>query len=292
MEAARARLNEQYAGAYTTALAPRPVNPGDNCRQCGGAGMLRANPEARPDEPGFGKPVACPDPCHNDDRLKQLAILSNMNKGELSVSLNDLEERHDILDYIELDYNRDENGNPVKMQRSNREMLRVARKIIANPYDFGIVYFLGPNGNGKTTAGQAICNGINEAGKGPAMYINLVELIGFVVASYDPANEGPTTDQRYKMIATAPILVVDEFDFGDAKNRATEHTLHLLHKWFNDRYRLAKNKTGLTVLIGNEPIQGLGLPAINSRLGEGWFTRIINTAPDERPDIKRREAAL
>jgi len=287
MEAARAKLDAQYAAPTTTALARRPISPGDGCPQCGGAGMLRANPDASTDDPGFGKPTACPDPCHNPDRLRQLSILSNLNESELSVTLDDLKERHDILNFAELHYNCDEDGNPIKVQRSNREMLRVAREVMANPYDFGIVYFLGPNGNGKTTAGQAICNGINQAGKGPAMYINLVELIGFIVASYDPANEGPTTDQRYKMIATAPVVIVDEFDFSDAKNRATEHTLHLLHKWFNDRYRIAKNRTGLTVLIGNEPIQGLGLPAINSRLGEGWFTTVINTAPDERPEQRR-----
>jgi len=287
LEAARRKLNGQYDAPTTTALAARPTGPGDGCPRCGGAGMLRGNPNASADDPDFGQPVACPDPCHNDDRLRQLSILSNLNKRELSVTLADLKEYHRIDEVVSLDYNLNEKGQVIPLRRSNREMLRVAREIIASPYDFGIVYFLGPNGNGKTTAGQAICNGINQAGKGPAMYINLVELIAFIVSSYDPANEGPTTDQRYQMIATAPVLVVDEFDFSDAKNRATEHTLHLLHKWFNDRYRIAKSRSGLTVLIGNEPIQGLGLPAINSRLGEGWFTTVINTAPDERPDVKQ-----
>lgn len=298
MEAARAKLQAQYDAPTTTALADRPTEAGDGCPQCGGAGMLRASPDSQPGDFGFGKPATCPDPCHNDDRLRQLAILSNLNEQELSITLDDLEERHNDLDYIDLegrhnfldfvtlDYNRDENGQPIKVQRSNRAMLQTAREIVATPYSFGIVYILGPNGNGKTTCGQAICNEINQAGKGPATYINLVELISFIRASYDPANEGPTTEQRYKMISEARTLIVDEFDFSDGKNAATDHTLGLLQRWFNDRYRLAKIGQGLTVIIGNEPIQGLGLPAINSRLSDSQFRRtILNTARDERPEV-------
>lgn len=286
LKAARAKLNAQYDAPTTTALARRPTDLGDGCPQCGGAGMLRANSNASPDDRDFGKPTACPDPCHNPDRLRQLALLSNLNEQELSITLDDLEERHNILEFTELDYNRGEDGKPIKLQRSNRVMLQTAREIVADPYDFGIVYILGPNGNGKTTCAQAICNEINRTGKGPAMYINLVELIAFIRAGYDPTNDGPTFDQRYDMISKTPCLIVDEFDFSDGKNAATDHTLGLLQRWFNDRYRLAKIGKGLTILVGNEPIQGLGLPAINSRLADSQFRRtILNTAADERPEV-------
>ena len=286
LKAARAKLDAQYAEPTATVLASRPISPGDGCPQCGGAGMLQSNPSAKWDDPDFGKPTRCPDPCHNDDRLRQLALISNMNEGELSVTLNDLKERHDPLDFVKLHYIKDEKGQVKKLPRSNRLMLQAARRIIDAPYGFGIVYILGPNGNGKTTCGQAICNGINLAGKGPAMYLNLVELISFVRASYDPNNAGPAFDQRYDMISKTPCVIVDEFDFSDSKNADTQHTLSLVQRWLNDRYRLAKIKKGLTVLIGNEPVQGLGLSGMDSRLKEGWFTRLVNTGEDERPEAK------
>lgn len=286
LERAKFELNAQYAKPVT-ALGVVEPKPGDLCPVCNGAGRLMENHFALPGHKQFGNTVPCPDPSHNEHRLRQLSMISNLYPTELKIRLNQVQEYHRPDKTVMLPYNTHE-GKIIPLPRSNRAMLQKAREIVASPYEHGIVYILGPHGNGKTMTGQAIVNEINEAGKGPAMYINLIELIGYILEGYDKENGGPTVSQRYKIISRTPCLVIDEFDFGDGKNKVTEHTLKVINQLFNDRYRMAHDGTGLTIVIGNQPIKGLDLPALNSRFGTGWFDMIYVTAPDRRPAEKRK----
>lgn len=157
----------------------------------------------------------------------------------------------------------------------------------------GGLYVWGPWGSGKTFAAMGLVNEINLAGKGPAIYITLTDLLDFLKASYDPRNRNDkefgdwSFERRYREIKNAPVIVLDEFDFDGGKFQETEHNLFLIQKYIYDRYRTGIDGSTLTIFISNSPIKALQQGNIASRLNDWRFDTVLNTAPDWRMKSER-----
>ena len=288
LQAAREQLEAKYNGG---AEAP------DSCPRCGGLGVVRLNEAANPGDSDFGRVQPCPESdFHAKARTKTLARISNLSVPELEIRLTDLEPYHRPEEQYETGISL-ENGASLLAPRSNIEMIESFRELVTDPYSgAGMIFLLGPWGGGKTFAVMGLVNEINLNGKGPAVYITLPDLIGFLVAAYDKRNQGDdefgdwSFERRYEAMAGAGVIVVDEFDFSDSKVRGTDHNLQLLQRWFDRRYRSGIYNQTLTVLVSNSPIEDMGLGGVSSRASDGRFRTILNTAPDMRPGQRGRDA--
>lgn len=291
MAAAREKLNAQYQTGPKILADADDADSEATCPRCGGLGVVRRNAAAQPGEADFGRVKRCPNSdFHTQARLKNLAKISNLSVAELEIRLADLTPYHQPKERRATKVLADD-GQAVVMGSSNMDMIEVFGRLVRDPFcDTGMIFLLGEWGCGKTMAAMGLINEINLNNKGPAMYITLPDLIGFLIASYDDRNRDDeifgdwSFERRYQTIARAKIIVVDEFDFEDCKVRDTAHNRQLLNRWFNERYRSAIYSQSLTVLISNSPIESMGLGAISSRAGDSRFRTIMNTAPDMRPE--------
>lgn len=246
--------------------------------------MIKVAPNAQPGEDDFGKATACPDQFHSDVRSKRLAKISNLSVKEAQIRLADSIEYHDEnKSYVLEGYG--------QVYPSNREMLAKFRALAQEPLQGkGGLYVWGPWGGGKTFGSMGLVNEINQAGKGPAIYITLTDLLGFLKAAYDPRNRNDkefgdwSFDRRYKEIKSAPVIVLDEFDFDGGKVQETDHNIFLIQKYIYDRYRTGIDGLTLTVFISNSPIKALEQGNIISRLNDWRFDTVLNTAPDWRKE--------
>ena len=283
LQAAREKLNAKYSGVDG-------VEDPDKCPRCAGLGVIRLNEAANPGDSDFGRVQPCPESnFHAKDRVKTLARISNLSVPELGIRLTDLEPYHRPKEQCETGIFL-EDGSSLMATRSNIEMIDSFRKLATDPYSgAGMFFLLGPWGGGKTFAVMGLVNEINLNSKGPAVYITLPDLIGFLVAAYDKRNQDDdefgdwSFERRYEAMAEAKMIVVDEFDFSDSKVRGTDHNLQLLQRWFDRRYRSGIYNQTLTVLVSNSPIEDMGLGGVSSRASDGRFRTILNTAPDMRP---------
>lgn len=287
LESARAKLDAKYGGEGVVSV---DSGTEDCCPRCGGLGAIRLNPDANPGEDDFGKVQRCPnEKFHAQARLKMLAKISNLSVPELEIRLSSLRPYHRPDEQYETEISLDD-GTPLIIGHSNVEMIETFQQLARNPYgDAGMIFLMGPWGSGKTFAVMGLVNEINNNNKGPAMYITLPDLIGFLIGAYDDRNRNDEVfgnwsfDRRYNAVATAKVIVVDEFDFTDSKVRGTDHNLQLLQRWFDRRYRSGIHNQTLTVLVSNSPIENVGLGGVSSRASDGRFRTIFNTAPDMRP---------
>ncbi len=283
---ARARLNAQWQDGGLSAIDDPPE---ERCPTCGGQGVIKVNPNANPGEDAFGQVEACRDDFHSDQRLKKLAKISNLSVVELEIRLAGCEVIHMPNELHELPFKL-EDGTNLKLPKSNVDMLETFHELSKDPLsDAGMIYLMGPWGGGKTYAAMALVNEINLNSKGPAMYITLPDLVQFLKAAYDDRNRADeefgdwSFDKRYEAVTSSKVIVVDEFDFSDSKVKGTAYNLELLQRWFNARYRSGINNQTLTVLVSNSLIEDMGLGGVSSRMSDGRFRTIFNTAPDMRP---------
>jgi DNA replication protein DnaC len=173
------------------------------------------------------------------------------------------------------------------LPQSNAKMLRTYRAIVDNPYQHPFIYVYGPWGGGKTFASIALINEINEARRGPAMFIAWQDLLAWIKASFDDRNRvGEFGDwseqQRYDLLVSVPFLVVDEFDISDGKTQLTDWNLSLMQRWLNARYMAGIDGRAATLFVSNDAPESMGLGGVISRLDDKRNLKVLNTAPDFR----------
>jgi hypothetical protein len=256
------------------------------CPQCAGVGSVKIDPEAAYDSPHFGKLMPCPHPTHYPDRQAKLARLSNLSVEQLAIRLADCREYYNPNERADVGI-KGSDGKPVLMMRQNRKMLQTYRSLVDNPYQHPFVYVWGPWGGGKTFASIGLINEINEARKGPAMFIAWQDLLAWIKASFDDRNRvGEFGDwseqQRYDLLVSVPFLVVDEFDISDGKTQLTDWNLSLMQRWLNARYMAGIDGRAATLFVSNDAPESMGLGGVISRLEDKRNLKVLNTAPDFR----------
>lgn len=204
----------------------------------------------------FGKLIPCDNPFHTAERLDRAAQVSNLHAGDLARRLADI------------------NPDP-----GNVAMLIAARQMITRPS--GWLYIWGGPGNAKSEVLIAIVNEVNEAGRGPAMYVTYSHLVNWV----REANKPDATEsyiQRFDRLKALRLLAVDEMD----KARDTEFSQEFRFEFLDERYRQAILGESAMVFAGNTDPALLPSP-LYDRVSDGRFTIVENTAPSARPNMKR-----
>lgn len=223
--------------------------------------------------PDFGKPVPCPHPCHDQERLRRLSDLSQLTAREQALRL-----KHIIR------------------SPKNAEMIDAVKQIIARPR--GWLYIWGPPGNAKTEALIAAVNEINLAGRGPALYVKLSRLVNWMRDAYgerqyrsermrnghDWENRGFL--DRYHRVLNMPVLAIDEWD----KIRETDFAGEFRFDFFDDRWRLCINeglRFATLFAAQTPPTESAGESGpLASRFSDGRFRIIHNPAGDARPTME------
>lgn len=225
-----------------------------SCPDCNGLGFFRLDVPIT--DRRFGKPIPCENPVHTADRVNRLTALSNLGAGDLARRLTDIK------------------GND-----GNRKMLKEAWDMINSPS--GWLYIWGGPGNAKTEVLISIVNEINEARRGPAMYVTFAHLVNWVREAFkDNADEGYI--QRFNRLLNIRLLAVDEMD----KARGTEFSDEFRFHFLDERYRQAIRGETMMVFASNSNPNTLPV-ALWDRVRDGRFRIVLNTAPSARPHMKR-----
>jgi hypothetical protein len=277
---------------------PRPENS-YRCPDCKDAGWFRR--DVPPSDPDFGRPVRCDNPVHRPEWLARLAARSNLLPEDLDTRLKDIKVVHFFEPVVGTDGKPLlEDGTPKRVLRSNQAMLEAARSLVQEPR--GFLYVWGPWGNAKSEALIAIVNEVNLDGGGLAMYIKFSDLVEYMREAYADRDRRKallaqgdldadmTYWQRFERLKDIPVLAIDEFDFDDDKVRETGLVKQFRFDFLDVRYHQAIRGKTATVFASNSPPDALP-DAIYSRVRDGRFTIVHNTAPDSRPAMRRKPAA-
>ena len=208
-----------------------------------------------PTDRRFGKPMPCDNPFHTAERLDRAAQLSNLHAGDLARRIKDIDPYP---------------GNVAMLIASRQMVDRLA----------GWLYIWGGPGNAKSEVLIAIVNEVNDAGRGPAMYVTYSHLVNWV----REANKPDATEsyiQRFDRLKALRLLAVDEMD----KARETEFSQEFRFEFLDERYRQAILGTSAMVFAGNTDPALLPLP-LYDRVNDGRFTIVENTAPSARPHMR------
>lgn len=225
------------------------------------------------DHPEFGKPVKCDNPIHHEAQLQKMSKLSGLLPGDLTRKLSD-----------------------IYPNRENVRMLKAARKMINNPT--GWLYLYGSPGNAKTEVLIASVNEINQAGKGPAMYLKFSTLLNYMrdafseikyrtsqIQSGKPPDEFAVGNYltRFNRLKEIKVLAIDEFD---KVNVSTNFAEEFRFDFFDERYHQAIHGETATIFASQTGPNDPSMPEpLSSRLNDGRFTVIKNEAGDARPDM-------
>lgn len=204
----------------------------------------------------FGKLIPCDNPFHTAERLDREARLSNLHAGDLASRLKDIDP-----------------------YPGNGAMLAAARQMITRPS--GWLYIWGGPGNAKSEVLIAIVNEVNEAGRGPAMYVTYNHLVDWVREGNKP-DATESYIQRFDKLKALRLLAVDEMD----KARETEFSQEFRFAFLDERYRQGILGTSAMVFASQSNPALLPLP-LYDRVRDGRFTIVENTAPSARPNMKR-----
>jgi len=158
-------------------------------------------------------------------------------------------------------------------------MLQVAREMIDK--HAGWLYIWGGPGNAKSEVLIAIVNEVNEAGRGPAMYVTYSHLVNWVREANKP-DAVESYIQRFDRLKALRLLAVDEMD----KARDTEFSQEFRFEFLDERYRQAILGTSAMVFAGNTNPALLPSP-LYDRVSDGRFTIVENTAPSARPHMRK-----
>jgi DNA replication protein DnaC len=186
----------------------------------------------------------------------------------------------------------------VRRGHGTEKAVRYARTCLERKSGF-LTLWGGP-GNGKTHILQAL---VNEARRSHirAVYVNLVDLIGWVQEAYNEGQAGEKTTYRKKVARMADVdfLMVDEFD----KIKGSAWTDQFRADLFDKRYRKALDGLCLTVFAMNKSPWTIFDDAQEflSRLRDGRFALeyneqtvpiaaiVENTDKDIRPYLRPEE---
>lgn len=211
------------------------------CPLCRGLGFLRADMPV--DNPEFGKlvPCECTVAARSTHQRVHLEEISGLLPHERALSLDDLVERC--------------NDTP--------EMIRIVRRF--GQWPTGILTLWGECGNGKTLCLQALANHFRDGRQWVSVYTRFKDLVDWIRAG----NKNDVTEdahERYERLKAAQFLAIDEID----KTKMNEYAHEFRTALFDDRYRLALEKTHFTALACND--DPADLPGyIFDRLRDGRF---------------------
>ena len=223
----------------------------EGCPDCAGMGFFRRDlPLSHPD---FGKPIACNNPYHTDERLNRLAKLSQMSREDLNRRLTD-----------------------ISVSDDNREVIEAATEVIARGY--GWLYIWGGPGNAKSEVVKAIINHFNLNGDGPAIYTTLGNLLDYVRGGF----ADNSYSSKFLQLRSAKVLGIDEMDKVRASEWVDDFTFHFL----NDRYNTAVTRETLTVFVGQPHPSEIFGDVVYDRFRDGRFRIVENKAPSARPNMK------
>lgn len=255
-------------GANTglTLTPSRRSLPQPECDICGGAGYFRR--DVAVGHPDFGKLIRCENSVHFKQRLHKLSSLSQMHPSDTGLRLSD-------IDRIP----------------GNETMIAACQKMLESPR--GWLYIWGGPGNAKTLALKAMCNHLTEAGYFPVVYIKFSRLVEIVrkanTAQYAKQKHfreyGNFTEwdnsyiDTFDRLLAIRVLAIEEFD----KARMTEFAAEFRFDFLDERYEQAVRGETITLFASQDPPTALPAP-LSSRMSDGRFVVVKNTAGDSRPD--------
>lgn len=233
----------------------RPGVGAPDCPFCGGLGYVV--PDVGPDEPGFGRAVACT--CRATERemarLNSLQRLSQIGALEHCTFESFLPDGH---------------GLTPQKQRNLKMAYERSYEYAVEPE--GWLILKGGYGSGKTHLAAAIANHRLALGH-PVLFINTPDLLDHLRTTFNPEST-VSYDERFDQVRTSPLLILD--DLGTQTN--SEWAQEKLYQIFNYRYN-AKLPTVVTTNLELEAIE----IRMRSRMVDPGLAQIIHiSAPDFR----------
>jgi DNA replication protein DnaC len=226
-----------------------------DCPHCGGLGYVV--PAVGPDDPGFGRAVACV--CRADEQAR--AKLDSLMKLSQIGALADC-----VFD---------------SFLPEGRGLNEVGRVNLFRAFERAVAYAAAPQGwlvlkggygCGKTHLAAAIANQRLAEGH-PVLFVNTPDLLDHLRATFNPEST-VSYDERFDQVRTCPLLILD--DLGTQSN--SEWAQEKLYQILNFRYN-AKLPTVITTNLDLESIED----RIRSRMVDPNLSQIIGiTAPDFR----------
>lgn len=230
----------------------RVKNP--ECSTCNGVGFVRY--ELPLNHPLFGKLQSCPD-CNTT---------TPRTKNEYGLYARDLSLRW--ADFATLD-----------------ESLTQAIDAVFTVFQrgYGMVYLWGGFGVAKTHLAKiAVAEWLRSGQMG--VFDTMLDLIDSINAAYDAVNPGVDLQKRIAWYSSVPLLAIDEME----KTSHSEATKRRLFQLVNNRYELAINRLGVTIITANVGPANLD-SAIASRLSDDRCKVVHITTQDLRPYASRLE---
>lgn len=228
------------------------------CPVCGGTGYLRQDVPVH--HPNFGKLVPCQCRLANQEqeRMKKLRAISNLDSMARFTFDSFIPERRDLNEALRLEL---------------KEAYNAAYAFAAQPS--GWLVLLGGYGSGKTHLAAAIANHVVGRGQ-PALFVVVPDLLDHLRATYNP-NSNVAYDHRFEEIRSASLLILDDLGAHSSTPWAQEK----LYQLFNHRY----NAQLPTVITSNHELEDIEL-RIRSRMSDPELVKIIHL---RAPDFRQRE---
>lgn len=228
-------------------ITPLGGNGGDtsptyNCPICKDAGFVRIDVPVGHPQFGRAKPCSCRLGVENDQYVRRLISVSNLQMmTELSFANFDAE-----VPGVE-------------------EAYRAARRFATAPD--GWLLFKGPIGSGKTHLAIATALEYIERFQQPALFAVVPDLLDHLRAAFDPAT-GVGYDERFDQIRTTPLLVLDDLGTENATPWAREK----LYQIFNYRY----NENLPIIVTTNAELRPGGRSATSGIVDERIRSRLLD----------------
>ncbi len=234
-------------------FAPKTPAP-EVCPICRDAGFLRM--EAPVGDPNFGRLVPCD--CRmaetEEHTRRELEALSNMEAFSDKTF-----ERFDVTTHP-------------AAKRAFDEARRFSDEMT------GWLLLSGDCGGGKTHLAAAIANEAIREKLVKTMFMNVPDLLDYLREAFNPKSE-VTYDERFEMVRSVPLLVLDDLGTENATTWAREK----LYQIVNHRY----NAQLPTVITTNQSLD-LVEPRIRSRVSDVSLVRHVYL---DAPDYRRRGQA-
>lgn len=210
-----------------------------DCPHCGGLGYVV--PAVGPDDPGFGRAVACV--CRAaDQEQRRLAGLMSVSQAGYFEGMT--------FDTFITNIKSLTAGEKASLQLAKREAVKFADA------PAGWLLLRGGYGCGKTHLAAAIVQHCLARGR-PALFLTTPDLLDYLRAAFGPDSPG-SYDERFEQVRNAPLLILD--DFGTHSNTAWAE--EKLFQIVNHRYAL-RLPTVITTNLDEEDFE----PRLRSRLG-------------------------
>jgi DNA replication protein DnaC len=228
-------------------------------------GYLRR--EVPPTDPDFGHPIPCQCKLAERQEQHQRDLWQGSNLGLLTRMTFDtfLPAGHGL--------------NP-ELQDNLRKAFDRARKYAEEPT--GWLVLKGGYGSGKTHLAAAIANHLVERGKS-VLFVVVPDLLDHLRTTYAP-NSPVSFDQRFEMVRSAPVLILDDLGAHNTTSWAQEKLYQILNYRYNAQLP--------TVITTNSDIEDLD-PRLQSRIAElEWSAMVHILAPDYRAGANAQQSEL